>query len=146
MDFQSTGKECNMEMCYDGALVMPNNYAVVNEEEMMYVDGGFGIPNGLIGGAINLAIAAIFASIGGGLGGCAAKNLAAAVKAAGRGAVEAEIKKFVNRCCTLTIASWVCGWVPSMMTLFGYIIDPGRSIADWLDSKDGCPNNGYLDI
>ena len=29
-----------MEMCYDGALVMPKNYAVVNEEEMTYVDGG----------------------------------------------------------------------------------------------------------
>ena len=29
-----------MEMCYDGALVMPKNYAVVNEEEMEYVDGG----------------------------------------------------------------------------------------------------------
>ncbi len=29
-----------MEMCYDGALVMPNNYAVVDEEEMTYVDGG----------------------------------------------------------------------------------------------------------
>jgi len=29
-----------MEMCYDGALVMPNNYTVVNEEEMTYVDGG----------------------------------------------------------------------------------------------------------
>ncbi len=40
-DTQSIGKECNMEMCYDGALVMPNNYAVVSEEEMTYVDGGF---------------------------------------------------------------------------------------------------------
>ena len=29
-----------MEMCYDGALVMPNNFAVVNEEEMTYVSGG----------------------------------------------------------------------------------------------------------
>ncbi len=29
-----------MEMCYDGALVMPKNYAVVNEEEMTYVEGG----------------------------------------------------------------------------------------------------------
>ncbi len=29
-----------MEMYYDGALVMPNNYAVVNEEEMTYVEGG----------------------------------------------------------------------------------------------------------
>lgn len=28
-----------MEMCYGGALVMPSNYAVMNEEEMMYLDG-----------------------------------------------------------------------------------------------------------
>lgn len=34
-----------MEMCYDGALVMPNNFAVVNEEEMTYVDGGFYLNN-----------------------------------------------------------------------------------------------------
>ena len=26
-----------MEMCYDGALVMPSNYAVISEDEMMYV-------------------------------------------------------------------------------------------------------------
>ena len=29
-----------MEMCYDGALVMPSSYAVMNEEEMTYVEGG----------------------------------------------------------------------------------------------------------
>ncbi len=29
-----------MEMCYDGALVMPSSYAVMDEEEMMYVEGG----------------------------------------------------------------------------------------------------------
>ena len=33
-------------MCYDGALVMPSSYAVMNEEEMIYVEGG-GIPRGL---------------------------------------------------------------------------------------------------
>lgn len=30
-----------MEMCYNGALVMPSNYAVVSNDEMEYVDGGF---------------------------------------------------------------------------------------------------------
>lgn len=30
-----------MEMCYDGTLVMPNNYAIVSSDEMEYVDGGF---------------------------------------------------------------------------------------------------------
>lgn len=29
-----------MEMCYDGALVMPSSYAVMDEEEMAYVEGG----------------------------------------------------------------------------------------------------------
>lgn len=29
-----------MEMCYDGALVMPSNCVLVNEDEMMYIDGG----------------------------------------------------------------------------------------------------------
>lgn len=30
-----------MEMCYDGALVLPSSYAVMDEEEMTYVEGGW---------------------------------------------------------------------------------------------------------
>ena len=30
-----------MEMCYDGALVMPNSFALVTEDEMEYIDGGW---------------------------------------------------------------------------------------------------------
>lgn len=30
-----------MEMCYNGALMMPSSYAMMDEEEMMYVDGGW---------------------------------------------------------------------------------------------------------
>ena len=29
-----------MDMCYDGALVMPSSYAVMSDDEMMYVEGG----------------------------------------------------------------------------------------------------------
>lgn len=29
-----------MKLCYEGELVMPSNYAVMNEEEMTYVEGG----------------------------------------------------------------------------------------------------------
>lgn len=29
-----------MEMCYNGALVMPSSYAIMDEEEMTYVEGG----------------------------------------------------------------------------------------------------------
>lgn len=34
-----------MEMCYNGTLVMPSNYTVVNSNEMEYVDGGAYISN-----------------------------------------------------------------------------------------------------
>lgn len=29
-----------MEMCYDGALVMPSKFVVIDQEEMSYIDGG----------------------------------------------------------------------------------------------------------
>ena len=29
-----------MDMCYDGALVLPSSYAVMDEEEMTYTEGG----------------------------------------------------------------------------------------------------------
>ncbi|MBQ9886542.1 MAG: hypothetical protein IJM37_06780 [Lachnospiraceae bacterium] len=45
-----------MEMCYDGALVMPSSYALMSEDEMTYLEGGIAIPNWLVGGVINLAI------------------------------------------------------------------------------------------
>ena len=32
-----------MEMCYEGALVMPSSYAVMKEEEMTYVEGGVSV-------------------------------------------------------------------------------------------------------
>lgn len=28
-----------MDMCYDGALVLPSSYAVMKEEEMTYLEG-----------------------------------------------------------------------------------------------------------
>ena len=30
-----------MDMCYDGALVLPSSYAVMDEEEMCYTEGGY---------------------------------------------------------------------------------------------------------
>ena len=52
-----------MEMCYDGALVMPSNYAVMSEDEMMYVDGGKAITINRT--TIRNAIASVWATISG---------------------------------------------------------------------------------
>lgn len=32
-----------MDMCYDGTLVMPSSYAVMDEEEMTYLEGGISL-------------------------------------------------------------------------------------------------------
>ncbi len=38
-----------MEMCYDGTLVMPSSYAVMSEDEMTYVEGGYTVTKNLTG-------------------------------------------------------------------------------------------------
>ncbi len=52
-----------MDMCYDGALVMPSNYAVMSEEEMTYVEGGGSITINRT--TIKKALASIWATISG---------------------------------------------------------------------------------
>ncbi|HEW4235627.1 TPA: SPH_0224 family bacteriocin-like peptide [Streptococcus pneumoniae] len=44
-------------------LVLPNNYVVLEQEEMMYLDGGFSIPRWPVATAINIAFNGI---LGGG--------------------------------------------------------------------------------
>ena len=55
-----------MELCYDGALVMPSNYSIMNEDEMTYVEGGFyisneGVKNVLLACALDPIATAVFA-------------------------------------------------------------------------------------
>lgn len=50
-----------MEMCYDGALVMPRNYAVMSEDEMMYVEGGMSTKDK---SAIIVSVVAVGAALG----------------------------------------------------------------------------------
>lgn len=66
-----------MEMCYDGALVMPSSYAVMNEEEMMYVEGG----KFSWGKAKNMAYTALKYVLGAFVAGVTAKLLESAITA-----------------------------------------------------------------
>ena len=56
-----------MEMCYDGALVMPSSYAVMNEEEMSYVEGGFSVSKSVFSYIVNAAVMAGCVALGGGI-------------------------------------------------------------------------------
>ena len=50
-----------MDMCYDGRLVMASSYAVMDDEEMSYVEGGFYIAHSTIASCY-MAMASIYAS------------------------------------------------------------------------------------
>lgn len=41
--FRRKQEENKMELCYDGALVLPSSYAVMDEEEMCYTEGGIAV-------------------------------------------------------------------------------------------------------
>lgn len=73
-----------MEMCYDGALVMPSNYAVMNEDEMTYVEGGatrrsvnwIAYPIDFVSTLVGLNMSAIMGCAGGAIAKMAVKKWA----------------------------------------------------------------------
>ena len=73
-----------MEMCYDGALVMPSNYAVMSEDEMTYVEGGvksrsinwISIPIDVVCSYVGLNASAIIGCAGNAIAKFAAKHIA----------------------------------------------------------------------
>ncbi|MGV3354518.1 hypothetical protein [Streptococcus orisratti] len=63
-------------------LVLPKNYVTLDQEEIMYLDGGLSVPNGALAFGVNSAINATIAYFMGGGGGIALFK--AAIKAVGR--------------------------------------------------------------
>jgi membrane protein YqaA with SNARE-associated domain len=51
-----------MELCYEGGLVMPSSYAIMDEEEMNYVEGGFYVSNATLGAVACTFVAAFSAN------------------------------------------------------------------------------------
>lgn len=74
-----------MEMYYDGALLMPSNYAVMSKDEMTYVEGGkktlrstnwVSIPIDIVCSCIGLNASAIIGCAGNAIAKYAAKHIA----------------------------------------------------------------------
>ena len=136
-----------MEMCYDGALVMPSNYAVMDEEEMMYTEGGISIPNWLVAGAINLFIDAVV--VGGAR--AAAKYFSGQVKkygakTAGYFASEPLRKKLIAKGISAGVASSICTIAAAGITVLTWALDPGGELAKYIDNHDGNPYSEHFDL
>ena len=132
-----------MEMCYDGALVMPSSYAVMDENEMMYLEGGVKVSTWIASAAIDIAVTAV-------LGGCAASALGWLM---GKG---------INKLTSLLIrrggkvASYArnilgnggAAKIQSKLGIAGFVLgftSVGGFIANMWDVKDG-KINGYVNI
>lgn len=126
-------------MCYDGALVMPKNYAVVNEEEMEYIDGGkngWWNSVGFIGGAIDVAI--ICFTAGQAIAGIGAMKTF--LRQNGRKLVKNVSKKIMKMVGSVS-ANIVTAAIDIALTCFATSI--GGLIALGLDIVDG-KRNGYV--
>lgn len=136
-----------MEMTYGGALVMPSSYAMMDEEEMMYLEGGISIYNWLVAGVINLTIDLLV------VGGArkAASFFAGQVKkygakAAGFYMSEKLRKQMIAKGIAAGVAAGLCGIAAAGITILTWAVDPGGQLASFIDSKDCNPNNGCCDF
>lgn len=125
-----------MEMSYGGTLVMPASYALMDEEEMCYTEGGIHWKRSYVQKAIDVAL--IVASAGlsssASVGKVAAKIGWTTLK---KKAKEALIKLGIKAALAKTA-------VDILTTVTGFSI--GGGIAWVVDKKDKSGLNGYIDF
>lgn len=131
-----------MEMCYDGALIMPSNYAVMDADEMTYVEGGgFGKhwwnKSSVVAAAIDIltytipAIAALNSY-------CKVGRLASL----GRVYIRNNINIALRRAKIQLASAVLSGIVNSILTVAGTSI--GGLIVWGINRIDGDGNNNYV--
>lgn len=137
-----------MEMCYNGALVMPSSYAIMDTDEMTYVDGGICISNF----AASLIIDGVVLAIGIGSAALGLKATISALKYISNAAVKTTKKKLISllRGCLGTVAKAVVGFtIPTALSIASYVCECfmmgslGGAIAMGLDGLDG-RRDGYI--
>ena len=120
-------------------LSLPKSYAILEQEEMMYLDGGLRVMTvGAAGSIFNIAIGLI---VGGGAGAIATYLKKKGAKEAGR----IFTKTIVTRMTAVglkTLGSTIGGIVAVVLEF----TDIGTNIARRLDRIDKNKNNGWLDI
>ena len=129
-----------MKMSYDGTLAMPSSYAMMDEEEMSYVEGGISLPTYATGVALDLVIAAIVSGV---TGGATAffKGLVSqygAEKAAlhfGTMAAQYAAKHFAA-----SVATAVCGVATVAFNVILYVTNPGMALAEYWATHDNNPD------
>ncbi|HFZ4521120.1 TPA: SPH_0224 family bacteriocin-like peptide [Streptococcus pneumoniae] len=102
-------------------LVLPNNYVVLEQEEMMYLDGGFSIPRWPVATAINIAFNGV-------LGGGAISLVRNHIRNYGLRRVTSAIAGAAARYVGVRVANRVAGFALSAINGFAAWMSIGDAI------------------
>ncbi|CZE01842.1 Membrane protein [Streptococcus pneumoniae] len=102
-------------------LVLPNNYVVLEQEEMMYLDGGFSIPRWPVATAINIAFNGV-------LGGGAISLVRNYIRNYGLRRVTSAIAGVAARYVGVRVANRVAGFALSAINGFAAWMSIGDAI------------------
>ncbi|COE73307.1 Membrane protein [Streptococcus pneumoniae] len=102
-------------------LVLPNNYVVLEQEEMMYLDGGFSIPRWPVATAINIAFNGV-------LGGGAISLVRNYIRNYGLRRVTSAIAGAAARYVGVRVANRVAGFALSAINGFAAWMSIGEAI------------------
>ncbi|SNM68453.1 SPH_0224 family bacteriocin-like peptide [Streptococcus pneumoniae] len=102
-------------------LVLPNNYVTIDEQEMMYLDGGFSIPRWPVAPAINIAFNGV-------LGGGAISLVRNYIRNYGLGRVTSAIAGAAARYVGVRVANRVAGFALSAINGFAAWMSIGDAI------------------
>ncbi|VNE61724.1 Membrane protein [Streptococcus pneumoniae] len=102
-------------------LVLPNNYVVLEQEEMMYLDGGFSIPRWPVATAINIAFNGV-------LGGGAISLVRNYIRNYGLRRVASAIAGAAARYVGVRVANRVAGFALSAINGFAAWMSIGNAI------------------
>ncbi|HEV5414535.1 TPA: SPH_0224 family bacteriocin-like peptide [Streptococcus pneumoniae] len=102
-------------------LVLPNNYVVLEQEEMMYLDGGFSIPRWPVATAINIAFNGV-------LGGGAISLVRNYIRNYGLRRVTSAIAGAAARYVGVRVANRVAGFALSTINGFAAWMSIGDAI------------------
>ena len=126
-----------MEMCYDGALVMPSGYAVMSEDDMTYVEGG-AMSVKKAANLINVGVSVILAAIGIGFG---VGSILWFLKNSVKGLVVASLKRAITSVIA-SIGFSVGSGLYSILSSINSKWTIGYGIASYIDNHESGKKRG----
>jgi len=123
-------------------LNLPQNFIELDQDEMMYLDGGLGIPNAVAATAINFGVNVIINKFTGGGGAALVRT---ALRQLGKNRVKGELKRSLGRFMATQAANRISGTVAGLLLGTGGLTVGGMAVNAW-DARDRVPNNGWVNF